>query len=103
MKEVIAIIRPEKLGETRNAVDALATLETFGQRVLGRGSQAGLHYVQATAHGRRMGISYLSKQMITWVVPDEHIKDVVAAIIRVNQTGNFGDGKTFVCPVEITP
>ena len=103
MKEVIAIIRPEKLGETRNAVDALATLETFGQRVLGRGSQAGLHYVQATAHGRRMGISYLSKQMITWVVPDEHINDVVAAIMRINQTGNFGDGKTFVCPVEITP
>ena len=103
MKEVIAIIRPEKLGETRNAVDALATLETFGQRVLGRGSQAGLHYVQATAHGRRMGISYLSKQMITWMVPDEHINDVVAAIMRINQTGNFGDGKTFVCPVEITP
>ena len=103
MKEVIAIIRPEKLGETRNAVDALATLETFGQRVLGRGSQAGLHYVQATAHGRMMGMSYLSKQMITWVVPDEHINDVVAAIMRINQTGNFGDGKTFVCPVEITP
>ncbi|MDP6142171.1 MAG: P-II family nitrogen regulator [Dehalococcoidales bacterium] len=103
MKEVIAIIRPEKLGETRNAVDALATLETFGQRVLGRGSQAGLHYVQATAHGRRVGISYLSKQMITWMVPDEHINDVVAAIMRINQTGNFGDGKTFVCPVEIIP
>jgi nitrogen regulatory protein PII 2 len=103
MKEVIAIIRPEKLDETRNAVDALATLETFGQRVLGRGSQAGLHYVQATAHGRRVGISYLSKQMITWMVPGEHINDVVAAIMRINQTGNFGDGKTFVCPVEITP
>jgi nitrogen regulatory protein PII 2 len=41
--------------------------------------------------------------MITWMVPDEHINDVVAAIMRINQTGNFGDGKTFVCPVEITP
>ena len=103
MKEVIAIIRPEKLSGTRNAVDALATLEAFCQRVLGRGNQAGLHYVQAVAQGKRVGISYLSKQMITWLVPDEHINDVVAAIMRVNQTGNFGDGKVFVCPVEITP
>ena len=103
MKEVIAIIRPEKLGETRNAVDALATLETFGQRVLGRGSQAGLHYVQAVAQGRSVGISYLSKQMITWLVPDEHINSMVMAIMRVNQTGSFGDGKVFVCPLEITP
>lgn len=102
MKEVIAIIRLEKLGETRNAVDALTTLETFSQRVIGRGSQAGLHYVQAVARGRSVGISYLPKQMITWLVPDEHINNMVAAIMRVNQTGNFGDGKVFVCPVEIT-
>ena len=74
MKEVIAIIRPEKLRETRNAVDALATLETFSQRVLGRGRQAGLHNVQAVAQGRSVGIAYLSKQMITWLVPDENNK-----------------------------
>ena len=103
MKEVIAIIRPEKLRETRNAVDALVTLETFSQRVLGRGRQAGLHNIQAVAQGRNAGISYLSKQMITWLVPDENINDIVAAIMRVNQTDSFGDGKVFVCPVETIP
>ncbi len=103
MKEVIAIIRPEKLGETRNAVDALTTLETCSQRVMGRGSQAGLHYVQAEAQSRSVGMSYLSKQMITWLVPDEHINNIVMDIVRINQTGNFGDGKVFVCPLEITP
>ena len=103
MKEVIAIIRPEKLSGTRNAVDALATLEAFSQRVLGRGRQAGLHYIQAEAQGRRVGMSYLSKQMITWLVPDEHINNIVMDIVRINQTGNFGDGKVFVCPLEITP
>ena len=103
MKEVIAIIRPEKLSGTRNAVDALATLEAFSQRVLGRGRQAGLHYIQAEGQGRRGGMSYLSKQMITWLVPDEHINSMVMAIMRVNQTGSFGDGKVFVCPLEITP
>jgi nitrogen regulatory protein PII len=70
---------------------------------MGRGSQAGLHYVQAVAQGRSVGISYLSKQMITWLVPDEHINNMVVAIMRVNQTGSFGDGKVFVCPLEITP
>jgi len=50
-----------------------------------------------------VGISYLSKQMITWLVPDEHINSMVMAIMRVNQTGSFGDGKVFVCPLEITP
>ena len=103
MKEVIAIIRPEKLRETRNAVDALVTLETFSQRVLGRGRQAGLHNIQAVAQGRNVGISYLSKQMITWLVPDENINDIVAAIMRVNRTGSFGDGKVFVCLVETIP
>ena len=103
MKEVIAIIRPEKLRETRNAVDALVTLETFSQRVLGRGRQAGLHNIQAVAQGRNIGISYLSKQMITWLVPDENINDIVAAIMRVNRTDSFGDGKVFVCPVETIP
>ncbi len=43
---------------------------------------------------------FLPKRLIICVVEDAQVEAVVAAIVRVNQTGNPGDGKIFVLPLE---
>jgi nitrogen regulatory protein PII 2 len=107
MKEVIAIIRPEKWQATKEALDALDVSEVASFRVLGRGLQRGLRYLRRVAAGRagpgttiEVSIQFLPKRMVSWLVPDEQLNELLGALIRVNQTGNIGDGKVFVSPVE---
>jgi len=40
------------------------------------------------------------KKLLVIVVPDEKVDEVIETIIQVNRTGNYGDGKIFVMPVE---
>ena len=43
---------------------------------------------------------WLPKRMVYLVVHDDEVQEVVDIIIKTNQTGNFGDGKIFVTPIE---
>jgi nitrogen regulatory protein PII 2 len=43
---------------------------------------------------------YVPKRLVSLIVPDEDADLVVKAIIKVNQTNQFGDGRVFVCPIE---
>ena len=107
MKEVIAIIRPEKWQPTREALEGLGITNLAHYRVLGRGRQRGLRYLRRVA-GVRDGpgsmaatsVQFLPKRIVSWLVPDERLNEMLGVLIRVNQTGNIGDGKVFVCPVE---
>lgn len=45
-------------------------------------------------------VVYVPKKMIVMVIPDEKVDEVIETIIHVNRTGNYGDGKIFVMPVE---
>ena len=110
MKEVIAIIRPDKWQPTKEAVDAMGVGEVASFRVLGRGVQRGLRYLRRVAAGRsgpgttiEVSIQFLPKRMVSWLVTEEKVNELVAALIRVNQTGNVGDGKIFVCPTDSIP
>jgi nitrogen regulatory protein PII 2 len=110
MKEVIAIIRADKWQPTKEALDVLGVSEMASFRVLGRGLQRGLRYLRRVAAGRsgpgttiEMSIQFLPKRMVSWLVPEEKVNELVAALIRVNQTGNVGDGKIFVCPADSIP
>jgi len=110
MKEVIAVIRAEKWRPTMEALDALGVGEVANFRVLGRGVQRGLRYLRRVAEGRggpgttiETSIQFLPKRLVSWVVPEEKVSELVAALIRVNQTGNVGDGKVFVCPADSIP
>ena len=47
-----------------------------------------------------MGVRYLPKRMISWIVEEAQVEPLVEAIIEANQTGQLGDGKIFVLPVE---
>ena len=98
LKEIIAIIRPEKWRATQQAVVAAGALGVSQNRVLGRGRQAGLRYPGVENGTVVMG--YLPKRMLNCVVPADKVEAVVQGIIRANRTGNPGDGKIFVCPVS---
>ncbi|OQX06927.1 MAG: P-II family nitrogen regulator [Desulfobulbaceae bacterium A2] len=107
MKEVIAIVRINMMNQTKQAlteagVDAFFAHEAHGRgkgfvnpRVL-EGVQQG--YEEAAALLGAKGQLY-PKRMMTAVVQDHQVADVVQAIIKINQTGKPGDGKIFVLPV----
>ncbi len=100
MKEIIAMLRPEKWQDTREALAALGIEEVLQNRVLGRGRQQGLRYLRPNAGGQEGGMEFLPKRMAVWIVPDEQVELVVATITEANAADNYGDGKIFVCPLE---
>ena len=103
MKEVIALIRPEKWPETRAVITDLEVEAIAHHRVLGRGRQRGLRYLRRAVDGGEGDMPFLPKRFVSCLVQDEAVASVVSAIIRVNQTGNVGDGKVFVRALDLLP
>ena len=101
MTEIYAVIRPGKDRETKQALSKLGCMAMTSVRVLGRGRQRGLRYSVATQTEipQFVIMKYLPKKMIYIVVSDRLVKTVVQALIRINQTGQHGDGKIFVSKV----
>ncbi len=106
MKEVIAVVRINMMNQTKQAltdagIDAFFAHEAHGRGkgfvnpAILEGAQQG--YEEAAALLGEKGKLY-AKRMITVVVPDDQVDNVVQAIIRTNQTGKPGDGKIFVLP-----
>lgn len=104
MKEVIAIIRMNKMEDTKEALAATGFPSFVAYRVLGRGKQKGLQipyppqYTEEEIKDKKM--KFIPKRMISIVVEDEFVPAVVAVLMRINRTGNIGDGKIFVCPID---
>ncbi|NTW62691.1 MAG: P-II family nitrogen regulator [Chlorobiaceae bacterium] len=108
MKEIIAVIRINKMNETKQAlVDAGIPAFTATGRVLGRG-KGQVHYdiLHGAEAGHPEAIAQLgnaprlvSKRLLALVVPEELCKTAIDTIIKVNQTGKPGDGKIFVTPI----
>jgi nitrogen regulatory protein PII 2 len=96
LKEVTAILRPEKWAATREAIYAIGVEELIQHRVVGRGRQRGLRYLRRATDAGEGDMPYLPKRMIVCLVAEESCAALVNAIIKVNQTGNVGDGKIFV-------
>ena len=108
MKEVMAIIRINKINATKRAL-AEAGISSFTAtgKVLGRGKgMVDYRLLHAAQNGRQEAISQLGggpklvpKRLITVVLPDDKVDLGVKTIIEVNQTKNAGDGKIFIMPV----
>ena len=97
MKLVKAIVRPNKVDDIK---DALAACNVGGMTVTevrGHGRQRG-H--SAVYRGREYEVSLLPKMKIEAVVSDDMVEDVIAAIMSAARTGEIGDGRVFVIPVE---
>ncbi|MBI4426860.1 MAG: P-II family nitrogen regulator [Candidatus Kerfeldbacteria bacterium] len=100
MKEVVAIIRPERWSQTKLRIQRLRLHAFTQQRVLGRGRERGLRYLPRRGAAGGTGMRYLPKRMISWVVEDRQVEPLIHAILEVNRTGQLGDGKIFVLPIE---
>jgi nitrogen regulatory protein PII 2 len=106
MKEIIAIIRPAMVHKTKEVLDVLGHPALTALRVFGRGKQksmlAEIESVKDNADLQNQPghMPYIPKRLLSIVVPDEDVNLIVEAIMKVNSTGNIGDGKIFVCPIE---
>jgi len=125
MKEICAVIRRDKLPETKRALEAVGYPSLSIQSVEGRGKQRGdvacsladmdqdgaacnsLHVklkatpsTYALEHTLPKVAQFVPKRMLTMIVPDDAVGPVVEAIIATNRSGQPGDGKVFVCPIE---
>ena len=97
MKLIKSIVRPNKVDEVK---DALAKLNIAGMTVTevrGHGKQKG-H--TAIYRGKEYNVSLLPKMEIEVVIPDAVVDDAVKAITQAARTGEIGDGRIFVIPVE---
>ena len=99
LKEVIAIIRPQRWVQTKQRLQRLNLPAFTHQRVLGRGRECGLRYLPRQGATTGTGVRYLPKRLISWVVEESQVEWLVHALIDANQTGQLGDGKIFVLPI----
>ena len=100
MKEIVAVIRPEKHSATRQALEAAGIYSYTASSVLGRSRQRGLKF---QSEGKeQVAIKFLPKQLFSIVVEQTEMAGAVAAIIKANRSGkgSFGDGKIFVIDID---
>jgi nitrogen regulatory protein P-II 2 len=99
MKIVMAIIKPFKLEEVRDALTAIGVHGLTVTEVKGYGRQKGHTEIY---RGAEYAVSFLPKIKIEVVVPGAQVDKALAAIQRAAKTGQIGDGKIFVTTVEHT-
>ena len=97
MKKIEAIIRPERLQEVQDALDALGVSGLTVTDVVGCGRQKG--YTESY-RGTRANISLLPKIKVESVVPDGLAEEAIEAIVGGARTGEIGDGRVFVYNIE---
>ena len=102
MKEVLAIIQMNKMEATKDALDVIGIPSITAYKVFGRGKQRGLQIPLPSEleESEKKSMKYIPKRMISIMVEDEFVPAVVAVITKVNRTGNIGDGRIFVCPID---
>ena len=97
MKQIKAVIRPEKLNEVREALEKAGCYRGIMiTDIMGQGIQKGI--MQAW-RGEKYRMDLLPKIMIDLVVKDEDVNIIKRTIIESAQTGEHGDGKIFVFDV----
>jgi nitrogen regulatory protein PII len=97
MKLIKSIVRPNKVDEVRDALEKLNIPGMTVTEVRGHGRQKG-H--TAIYRGKEYNVSLLPKVEVEVVVADGVAEEVIAAIIKAARTGEIGDGRVFVTPVE---
>ncbi len=97
MKKIEAIIREEKLEAVKKALEEKSYFGMTVSEVSGRGKQKGIPLQWRVGEYR---VDLLPKLKIELVVLDEDVTVAIDAIVRNARTGETGDGKIFVLPVE---
>lgn len=97
MKRIVAIIKPFKLEEVKEALVKVGIGGMTVSEVRGFGEQRGQLEVY---RGQEVKVDFIPKLKIEIVVKDEQVEQVVEAILQSAYTGKIGDGKIFISPVE---
>ena len=108
MKEVMAMIRMNRINQTKRALVEEGISSMHARECLGRGKGlVDLEVLKGAEHEYEEAISLLGnsqrlipKRMISIIVPDKLVKKTVSTILSVNRTGKAGDGKIFVMPIS---
>ena len=97
MKIVMAIIKPFKLEEVRDALTAIGVHGLTVTEVKGYGRQKGHTEIY---RGAEYAVSFLPKLKIEVAISSDLVTSVIDAISNAAKTGQIGDGKIFVTPIE---
>ena len=97
MKLIIAIIKPFKLEEVKEALTAIEVEGMTVTEVKGFGRQKGHTEIY---RGSEYTVDFLPKVKIEIAVSDDILEKVVSTIAKAAKTGKIGDGKIFVIPVD---
>lgn len=112
MKEVMAIVRLNKVNQTKEALASNGFPAFTCRKVLGRGKKLmDLSFLSSVVEQGELPVSpmgehiseysrLIPKRVFTLTVLDEEVEKVVTTIIDTNHTGNPGDGKIFVLPMK---
>ena len=97
MKLVKAIVRPNKVDEVIEALRKAGVAGVTVTEVRGHGKQKG-H--TAIYRGKEYNVSLLPKMEVELVIDDRNVEEIITTIIAAARTGEIGDGRVFVIPVE---
>ena len=97
MQKIEAIIRPMRLDQVKDALEDIGVVGLTVTDVRGYGHQRG-HTEKY--RGNTYVVNLLPKIKVETIVPDHLADEAVAAIEEAARTGEIGDGKVFVTPVE---
>jgi nitrogen regulatory protein P-II 2 len=97
MKWIVAIIKPFKLDDVRDALETLGVHGMTVSEVKGYGRQKGHTEIY---RGAEYAVSFLPKVKVEIAVAADRADKVVAAISQASRTGHIGDGKVFVFDIE---
>ena len=108
MKEIMAVVRMNKMNQTKRALSAAGITSITARDCLGRGKGlVDIQLLEGAERGYEEAIAQLGqtqrlvpKRAVLVVVPDELVEKTVSTIIAVNRTGKSGDGKIYVLPCE---
>ena len=98
MKLIIAYIQPEKLNDVKQALYASQIYKLSVSNALGCGQQKGYH---ETYRGVDVEVNLLKKVRLEIAVNDNFVQSTIDAIVKGARTGNIGDGKILVLPLQL--
>ncbi len=101
MKEVVLIVRPEKLEQVKLLLDGLKCGGMTIESVMGCGVQRGFDEMTTnTIKGLKTNINLLPKIKVSVIVPDDIVEEIITQVREKIATGHVGDGKIFIRPID---
>lgn len=97
MKKIEAIVRPEKIGAVRQALSKVGYAGLMITEIEGHGKQKG---VTQQWRGEKYKVELLPKLKVEIVAKDADAPKIIEAIVESARTGEIGDGKIFITPID---